>query len=78
MEKYVLLSYFYAMDINEVDVILGYPWMTTIATMNINVEKKFVKLSYKKKKVLLQDVFLSKKEGPMGESKEVFVEFEVA
>jgi hypothetical protein len=54
---------------HDVDVILGYPWMGTIGTMNINVEKKFVKLWYKKNKVTLQDVSLSKKEGPMGGSK---------
>jgi hypothetical protein len=41
------------------------------------VEKKFVKLWYKKKKITLQDVSLSKKEGPMGESKEVIAESEV-
>jgi hypothetical protein len=77
MDKYVLHSDFCAIDMNDVDVILGYPWMTTIGTININVEKKFVKLWYKKKKITLQDVSLSKKEGPMGEMKEVIAESEV-
>jgi hypothetical protein len=77
MDKYVLHSDFCAIDMNDVDVILGYPWMETIGTININVEKKFVKLWYKKKKITLQDVSLSKKEGPMGESKEVIAESEV-
>jgi hypothetical protein len=77
MDKYVLHSNFCAIDMNDVDVILGYPWMETIGTMNINVEKKFVKLWYKKKKVTLQDVSLSKKEGPTGASKEVIAESKV-
>jgi hypothetical protein len=53
MDKYVLHSYFYAIDMNEVEIVLGYPWMATIGTININVEKKFSKLWYKKKKVTL-------------------------
>jgi len=44
--KYVLQSNFCAINMNDVDVILGYPWMTTIGTYNINVEKKFMKLWY--------------------------------
>jgi hypothetical protein len=53
MDKYVLHSDFCAIDMNDVDVILGYPWMKTIGTININVENKFVKLWYKKKKITL-------------------------
>jgi hypothetical protein len=49
---------------NDVDVILGYPWMESIGTININVEKKFMKLWYKKKKITLQDKSLSTREGP--------------
>jgi hypothetical protein len=71
MDKYVLHSYFYAIDMDDVDIVLGYPWMESVGIVNINVEKKFLKCWYKKKKVTLQDVSLSKKEGPMGESKEV-------
>jgi hypothetical protein len=52
MDKYVLHSYFYAIDMDEVDIVLGYPWMATIGTININVENKFLKLWYKKKKML--------------------------
>jgi hypothetical protein len=44
MDKYVLHSNFCAIDMNDVDVVLGYPWIPTIGTININVEKKFVKL----------------------------------
>jgi hypothetical protein len=49
------------MNMDGVDIILGYPWMDTIGTININVEKNFVKLWYKKKKITLQDVCLSNK-----------------
>jgi hypothetical protein len=53
MDKYVLHSDFYAIDMDEVDIFLGYPWMATIGTTNINVENKFLKLWYKKKKITL-------------------------
>jgi hypothetical protein len=68
---------FHAIDMDDVDIVLGYPWMDSVGTININVQKKFLKLWYKKKKITLQDVSLSKKEGPMGESKEVIAESEV-
>ena len=42
MEKYVLHSYFYAMDINNVDAIIGYNWMKSIGMVNINVENNFL------------------------------------
>ena len=74
MDKYVLHSNFCAIDMNDVDVILRYPYMATIVTMNINVEKKFVKLWYKKNKFTLKDVSLSKKQRPTGASKEVIIE----
>jgi hypothetical protein len=76
MDKYVLHSYFYAMDMNEVDIVLGYPWIESVGTININVQKKFLKLWYKKKKIILQDVSLSKKDGPMEASKEVIAQSE--
>jgi hypothetical protein len=44
MDKYVLHSYFYAMDIDEVDIVLGYPWIESMDTININVQKNFLKL----------------------------------
>ena len=53
MDKYVLHSGFYALDMKYVDIILGYPWMDSIGTININVHNNFLKLSYKKKKVTL-------------------------
>jgi hypothetical protein len=39
MDKYVLHSYFYAMDMDEVDIVLGYPWIESVGTININVQK---------------------------------------
>jgi hypothetical protein len=77
MDKYVLHSDFYAMDMDEVDIVLGYPWIESVGTININVRKKFLKLWYKKKKITLQDVSLSKKDGPMESSKEVIAQSEV-
>jgi hypothetical protein len=53
MDKYVLHSYFYVMDMDEVDIVLGYPWIESMGTININVKKKFLKLWYKKKKITL-------------------------
>jgi hypothetical protein len=44
MDKYVLHSNLYAMDMDEVDIVLGYPWMESVDTININVQKKFIKL----------------------------------
>ena len=44
MEKYVLHFDFCAIDMNDVDVVLGYPWIPTIGTIHINVEFFFVKL----------------------------------
>jgi hypothetical protein len=77
MDKYVLHSCFYAMDTDEVDIVLGYPWIELVGTININVKYKFLKLWYKKKKITLQDVSLSQKDGPMEASKEVIVESKV-
>ena len=62
MDKYVLHLNFYDVDMDDVDVVLGYPWMESIGTININVKKKFLKLWYKKKKITLQDISLSKRE----------------
>jgi hypothetical protein len=75
MDKYVLHSDFYATDMDEVDIVLGYPWIESVGTININVKNKFLKLWYKKKKITLQDVSLSQKDGPIEASKEVIVEF---
>jgi hypothetical protein len=65
MDKYVLHSDLYALDMDEVDIVLRYPWIASVGTININVQKKFLKLWYKKNKITLQDVSLSKKDGLM-------------
>jgi hypothetical protein len=65
------------MDRNEVDIVLGYPWIELVGTININVQKMFLKLWYKKKKIALKDMSLSKKDGPTEASKEVIVDFKV-
>jgi hypothetical protein len=72
MDKYVLHSNFHAIDMNDVDVILGYPWMESIGTININVPKKFLSnFGIRKIKLHCKDMSLSKKEGPTGERKEL-------
>ena len=58
MDKYVLHSAFYSLDMDGVDVVLGYLWMQSVGTVNINVENKFVKIWYKEKKITLQDMSL--------------------
>jgi hypothetical protein len=58
MDKCVLHSYFYAMDMDDVDIVLGYPWIESVGTININVQKKFLKFWYKKKKIALQGLFI--------------------
>lgn len=37
MDKYVVHSDFYALDMKDVDIILGYPWMDSLGTINVNV-----------------------------------------
>jgi hypothetical protein len=74
MDTYVLHFDFHAIDMVVVDIVLGYPLMDSVGTININVQKKFLNLWYKKNKITLQDVSFSKKEGPMGENKEFIVE----
>ena len=44
MDKYVFHGDFYASDMDNMDVVLGYPWMDLVGTININVQKKFLKL----------------------------------
>jgi hypothetical protein len=34
VDKYVLHSYFYAVDMDDVNI-LGYPWMDSVGTINI-------------------------------------------
>ena len=52
---------------DNVDIVSGYPWMQLVGIININIEKKFLKLSYKKKKVTLHDISLTTLEDPKGE-----------
>jgi len=60
MDKYVLHGDFYTLDMDNMDVVLGYPWMEFVGIININVQKKFLKLWYKKKKITLQDISINK------------------
>ena len=60
MDKYVLRGDFYTLKMDKMDVVLGYPWMESVGTININVQKKFLKLWYKKKKITLQDISINK------------------
>ena len=53
MDKYVLHSNFYASNMDNVDVVLGYPLIEYVGIININVQKKFLKLWYKKKTITL-------------------------
>jgi hypothetical protein len=53
MDKYVLHSDFHATNMNDVDIILGYPCMDSFFMANLNVQKKFMKLWYKKNKITL-------------------------
>jgi hypothetical protein len=73
----VLHSDFEVLDMGYEDIILGYSWIESMGTININVQKKFLNIWYKKRKITLQDVSLSKKDGPMEARKEVIVESEV-
>ena len=59
MDKYVLRSQFYSLDKDGVDVVFGYMLIQLVGTVNINVEKKILKLWYKKKKITLQDISLT-------------------
>jgi len=37
MDKYVLYLDFYVMDMDEVDIVLGYFWIESVGIININV-----------------------------------------
>lgn len=60
MDNFVLHGDFYAWEMDNMDVVLGYPWMKSMGTININVQKKFLKLWYKKMKITLQDISINK------------------
>lgn len=70
VDKYVLHSNVYASDLANEDVVLGYPCMEPVGNININVQKKFLKLWYKKKKITLHGISINKQV----ESKEAEVE----
>jgi hypothetical protein len=53
MEKYVLHSDLCAIDMGDLDIVLGYPLMESVGTININVKKKCLKIWYKKQKITL-------------------------
>lgn len=53
MDKYVFHSDFYTSYMDNVDVVLGYPWIECMGTVHINVQKEFMKLLYKMKKIAL-------------------------
>jgi hypothetical protein len=38
MDKYVLHSDFYAIDLGDMDIVLGYPWMDSVGIVNLNVK----------------------------------------
>jgi len=64
MDNYVLNLDFYALDMDDVDIVLGYPLMDSIGIVNINVLNKFRKIWYKKNKITLYDISLIKQEEP--------------
>lgn len=72
--SYVFYSDFHARDMDNVVLIFGYPWMQSVGTININVEKKLLKLWYTKKKVTLQDISLTTHEEPKGSPIEISTE----
>ena len=48
---------------NDLDIVLGYLCTKFVGTINNNVQKKFMKLWCKKKKITLHDISLTKQEG---------------
>jgi hypothetical protein len=53
MDKYVFHYDFHVINMDDVDIVLGYPWMDSVGTININLQKKFLKLWYNKNKITL-------------------------
>ena len=60
MGNNVFHSNFHVQDMDNVDMVLHYPWLDSVGTVNLDVQKKFLKLWYKKNEITLQDIFLSK------------------
>ena len=69
--NYVLHSNLHARDMDNVDLVLGYPWIKLVGIININANKQFMKLWYKKRKINLQDIYLTKQETPNGVNEKV-------
>jgi hypothetical protein len=44
---------------DDVEIILRYPFMDLVGTINVNVQKTFMNLSYKKNKITLKDISLT-------------------
>lgn len=59
MEKCVLHLYFYVLNMDDVNFVLGYPWMELVSIVNITMKKNFLNLWYKKNKVTIYRIFLS-------------------
>jgi len=47
---------------DDVDIILGYPWMDSLGATNINMQNKFIKIWYNKQKNTLQNISLNKQQ----------------
>ena len=62
---------FHGVYMNDVDIVLGYLWIDYVGTINITVQNKFLKLWYKKNTITLQDISLTKQEGPKGTHEKV-------
>ena len=41
MGNYVLHFDFHGIKMDNVDTVLGYPWMTSMGTINVNIQKTF-------------------------------------
>jgi hypothetical protein len=63
---------------SDVYVVLGYPWMDLVGIVNINVQKMFLKLWYKKMKIALQNISLIKHEVPKEAHDEVLAGKQIA
>jgi hypothetical protein len=47
---------------DDVGIILGYPWMDSLGATNINMQSKFIKIWYNKQKITLQNISLNKQQ----------------
>ena len=55
---FILKFFVQSLLINDSDIVLGSPWIETLGSFILNMKKKFLTLSHKKKKIMLQDVTL--------------------